>query len=147
MSSIDLEVRPEMTRPRLGYAIAIVVNAVLVVVVQNIEGSLPFLTAEFAGLVPWISLSLAVAIVANGIFLFDDSPAVKSTGQILMSVVIIGVTYQVLQVFPFDFTGYSFAWDTLVRVLLVLAMVGSGIAALIEMLRLIGQVPEMDKIS
>ena len=71
----------------------------------------------------------------------------STEAQILMSVVSIGVTYQVLQVFPFDFTGYSFAWDTWVRVLLVLAMVGSGIAALIEMLRLIGQVPEMDKIS
>jgi hypothetical protein len=135
------------TGKRFGYAIAVVVNLVMLVVVQNILewGWLPFLTEEFADVVPWISLSLVVSIVANLIYQFNDTAPVKSTGQILVNLVSIGVTYVILQVFPFDFTGYGFDWAIVVRIVLILAIVGSGIGVLTEATRLISREPNEER--
>ncbi len=46
------------------------------------------------------------------------------------------MTYQIWQVFPFDFSAYEFNWGFVVRVLLVLAMVGAGIGVLAEATKL-----------
>jgi hypothetical protein len=44
----------------------------------------------------------------------------------------LAATARVWQVFPFDFSGYSFNWAPLVRVVLLVAMVGSGIGIAIQ---------------
>jgi hypothetical protein len=123
---------------RFGYGVAIVVNAVLLIAVQNILdwGWLPFLTDDFADVVPWISLGLGTAIVANVVYEFNDTPFIKSTGQILVNLVSIFVTYEIYLVFPFDFSGSTFSWEVVMRVLLVLAMVGAGVGVLVEAVKL-----------
>jgi hypothetical protein len=119
---------------RIGYAIAVVVNLVMLVIANNILdwGWLPFLTDGFAQVVPWISLGLVATIVANAVYQFNDTLAVKSTGQIGVNLISVFVTYQIWQVFPFDFSAYGFNWEAVVRVLLVLAMVGAGIGVFAE---------------
>jgi hypothetical protein len=119
---------------RIGYAIAVVVNLVMLVIANNILdwGWLPFLTDGFAQVVPWISLGLVATIVANAVYQVNDTLAVKSTGQIGVNLISVFVTYQIWQVFPFDFSAYEFNWEAVVRVLLVLAMVGAGIGVLAE---------------
>jgi hypothetical protein len=89
----------------VGYVIAVIVNAVMLVVAMNILewGWLPFLTAEFAEVVPWISLSLTLTILANLINLFDDDPLVRSAGQIVVNITSAVATFRMWQVFPFDF--------------------------------------------
>jgi hypothetical protein len=118
--------------------VAVAINLAMLIVVQNLLewGWLPFLTDEFAEVVPWISMSLILSIVANLVYQFDDSPQVKSTGQILVNLVSVIVTYRIFTVFPFDFSSYEFNWATTVRTVLVLAMVGAGIATLTEALNL-----------
>ena len=44
---------------------------------------------------------------------------------------------RVWEVFPFDFTGGWTGWPVLVRVLLVIAMVGSVIGAVAELVNLV----------
>lgn len=140
MSSIYVDVPSGLKRTgaRLGYAIAVVINLVMLVIVQYILewGWLPFLTEEFAEVVPWISLSLVLTIVANLVYQFDDTRTVKSTGQILVNLVSIFVSYQLFTVFPFEFSGSGFDWALLTRILLILAMVGAGIGALTEAVKL-----------
>lgn len=140
MSTTHVGVSPEVKRfgRRIGYAIAVVVNLVMLVIAQNILdwGWLPFLTGDFAQVVPWISLGLIASIVANAIYQFNDTLIVKSTGQIGVSLISVFVTYQIWQVFPFDFSAYEFNWGVLARVLLVLAMVGAGIVVLAEAIKL-----------
>jgi hypothetical protein len=137
---VQLDVSPELKRVgrTFGYGVAAVINLVMLIVVQNILdwGWAPFLTDEFAQVVPWISLSLVASIVANLIYEFNDTRFVKSTGQILTNLISIFVTYQVLTVFPFDFSAYDFNWALIVRIVLILAMVGAGIGVLTEAVKL-----------
>jgi uncharacterized membrane protein SirB2 len=149
MTSTHIVIAPELkeTGRRFGYGIAVVINLVMLVVVQNVVewGWPPFLTQEFADVVPWISASLLVSIAANLIYQFNDSPAVKSTGQILVNLVSIAVSYVVLQVFPFDFSSYAFNWAPIARIVLILAIVGSGIGVLTEAIRLVSSGPDKER--
>lgn len=149
MSTAQIDFSPEVKRfgRRLGYSIAIGMNVVILIIVQNILdwGWLPFLTEDFADLVPWISFSLVVSIVANSVYLFNDTRVVKSVGQIGINLVSIFVTYQVFTVFPFDFTAYSFDWGLLMRIVLIVAMVGAGIGVLAEIYKLASGEPERGK--
>jgi len=40
------------------------------------------------------------------------------------------------QVFPFDFSAYEFNWEMLTRVVMVIGIVGTGIAIVVEFLKL-----------
>jgi len=115
MSVTQIDVSPDLkqTRRRLGYGVAITINVAMLIVVQFILdwGWLPFLNAEFADLIPWISLGLVATILANLVYEFNDSVVVKSTGQIMTNLVSIFVTYQVFLVFPFHFSGSTFNWE------------------------------------
>ena len=104
MPATSIDVSPELKQSakRFGYVVAIVINLVMLFVVQNILewGWLPFLTEEFAEVVPWISFSLIVSIAANLVYQMDDSPTVKSLGQIVVNLISIQVTFVMLTVFP-----------------------------------------------
>ncbi|MEX2134543.1 MAG: hypothetical protein WEB67_10415 [Acidimicrobiia bacterium] len=140
MSTTQIYVSPDLKRRgrQAGYAIAVLVNLVMLVIAHNILdwGWLPFLTGDFAQVVPWISLGLIASIVANVVYQFNDTLMVKSTGQIGANLISVFVTYQIWQVFPFDFSAYEFNWVVLVRFLLVLAMIGAGIGVLAEATKL-----------
>jgi hypothetical protein len=131
--------RPGTGVARVGYSTAIAVNLVMLVITQNILewGWVPFLTGDFALVEPWISLSLTASIIVNVIYQFDDGPAVKAIGQILVNVLSAYVTVQVLTVFPFDFSAYGFDWEVVARVVLILAAVGAGIGAVVEFVKLL----------
>jgi hypothetical protein len=139
VSHIDLSPELRRTGRRFGYGVAVVVNLVMLVAVQFILdwGWLPFLTSEFSSLVPWISLSLLASIVTNLVYQFNDTSFVKSTGQILANLISLFVSYQIYLVFPFDFSAYGFDWEVIARIVLILAMVGSGIAVLTEAMKLV----------
>ncbi len=145
MSTTHIEIAPELKHSgrQFGYGVAVVINLVMLFIVQNILawGWMPFLTEEFTDVIPWINMSLVVTIVVNLIYQFDDSPPVKSTGQILVNLIGIYASYAMFRIFPFDFSAYDFEWAILVRVVLILAMVGSGIGVLTESLRLIAREP------
>jgi len=149
MSVRQIDLSPELKQAgtRFGYGVAVVINVAMLIVVQQILGWgwLPFLTDEFAEVVPWISMSLIASIVANLVFQFNDTTTVKSTGQILVNLISIFVTFQMLLVFPFDFSAYTFSWEIVVRVVLILAMVGAGIGALTEMIKLVSGEPDKER--
>lgn len=123
---------------RTGYAIAIVINVFLLFVVNNVTSwdVASFLTDEFSEVVPFIDLSLAASVIANLLYLFNDRPAVKSASRIVVNAIGIVASVAVLRVFPFDFAGYAFDWAILIRILLVGAIVGQGIAIVVDVARL-----------
>jgi hypothetical protein len=140
MTTFQLQIPPETRRKgrQAGYVIAIVVNLVMLVIAQNILewGWAPFLTSDFAQIVPWVSFSLIASMAMNAIYLLDDRPDVKSLGQMTVNLISLIVTYRIWQVFPFDFSAYDFNWDLLTHVILILAFVGSGIGLAAETLKL-----------
>lgn len=141
MTTSHIEISPASKKAarRAGYVTSIAINLAMLVIVQNLLewGWLPFLTTEFAEVVPWISFSLIASIVANIIYQIDDNQTVKSVGQIAVNLISVWVTYTVLTVFPFDFSGYQFDYEIVARVVLILAIVGAGIGALVEAIKLV----------
>jgi hypothetical protein len=129
--------RPSPASRRVGYVVSIVVNAVALYVVVNLLawGWLPFLTDEFARVLPLLRLSLLATIAVNVVYLWYDLPAFRSVMQIGLSAIAVAVALRVYDVYPFDFSRYGPAWDVATRVLLILAIVGTIIGVVVEVVR------------
>jgi hypothetical protein len=124
---------------KLGYAVAVGVNLIMLVVALNILewGWLGFLTSEFEKVLPWVSLTLVASIIANLVYQFDDGPVVRSSGEMVTNLISIFATYRVFRVFPFDFSGYQFNWAPVTRAVLILAMAGAGVGMIAALIRLL----------
>lgn len=135
---------PEIGR-KAGYSFAVLINLAILIVVQNLLdwGWPPFLTPEFAEVLPWISLSLAASIVANLIYVVQDRPPLRYAFEVVVNLVSIYATYKMFVVFPFDFTGYDFDWAMVGRLLLVLAMIGAAIGAIVNLAKLANRPDQM----
>jgi hypothetical protein len=123
---------------RFGYLVAVLVNVVMLVVVNNILdwGWLPFLTDDFEAVVWLINLSLTASILANLAYMAYDPVWFRSITQVVLNLISIAVLVTMWQVFPFDFSAYEFAWDTLVRFVLVLGIVGTVIGTVAELVKM-----------
>ena len=97
---------------------------------------LPFLTESFTQVLWLINLSIIVSATVNAIYLVFDPAWFKSVAQILVLTVGLVASIRMWQVFPFDFSAYSFNWAGLTRVLLALGIVGSIVAIVTELVRL-----------
>lgn len=140
MATTHIGIPPAVRRGgrRAGYGLAILINLGLLFVVGNLVewNVFPWLTDTFIEVVPWISFSLLASIVVNVIYQINDSRPVRSVGQIGTNLVSIVVTARLLEVFPFDFSAYRFDWETVTRIVLILAIVGAGIGVLTETITL-----------
>lgn len=123
---------------RIGYGLAVGINLGLLFVVLNIVrwDILPWLTDDFSLVAPWIGFALVATIGANLVYLAEDWPPIKSTGQIATNLTSLLATAQVLLVFPFDFSAYRFDWVLVTRAVLVLALAGAGIGIIAETVKL-----------
>jgi hypothetical protein len=132
MTSTDTTRMSTGTR-RTGYAVALVVNAALLIAVNIWPGwrLLPLLTEDFVQVSDLVNLSLVAAIAANLVYLVGDRPVVRAVGEVITTAIGLVVVVRVFQVFPFAFAGPGFGWAFLVRVLLVLGVVGTSIALLV----------------
>lgn len=149
MSTAQIEFSPDVKRAgrKFGYSVAIAVNLALLFVANNILawGWPAFITEDFASVLPWINFSLLASIVANVIYLFEDGAILKGLGEIAVDLISVFVTYQIFEVFPFDFSNYDFNWGIVTRVVLILAMVGAGIGAIAEAVKLAKATQETER--
>jgi hypothetical protein len=129
--------RPPVAARRVGYTIAAALTAAFWFLVNVGPGwrALPFLTEDAAQVVTLVNVSLAVGIVANLIYLAYDSPWLKAFGDVVTTGVGVAVLMRIWQVFPFNFTG-SFDWALPVRVVLVVAIAGSIVGIVINLVAL-----------
>lgn len=131
MSSQPSRARPSTGRRRFGYVVAVLVNAVLLFLMLVSPGweAVPILTGDTARVVPWIGASFGVGILANLVFLARDPIWLKAVGDLVTTIVGLLATWQVWQVFPFDFSDTVDA-GPVIRVLLVVALAGGVIGVL-----------------
>ncbi|MCJ7780673.1 MAG: hypothetical protein MUQ27_07590 [Acidimicrobiia bacterium] len=127
------------TASRIGYAIAVVANLVLLFIVNNLLawGWVSFLTDDFEQLLPIVSLSLVVGAGANFAFIFYNAQWFRSFGQIVQNVVSFFVIVGTLKIFPFDFSAYRSNWTAIARVVLTLALVAVSIGTIGELVKMI----------
>jgi hypothetical protein len=130
--------KPTPTGTRFGYVLAAAINLALVYVVHNLLtwDVAPFLTNDFDRVAPIITVSLVATAVFNVIYVFYDPAWFKSLTQIGTLAISIAATARMYQVFPFDFSAYDFDWETLAKVVMIIAIVGAGIAIITEFVKL-----------
>jgi hypothetical protein len=126
------------TTRRIGYGVAIAVNAAMVVFVNNILdwGWFGWLTEDLNDVLPLINLSLAASIVANAAYIANDGPVFKGIIELVVNAISLIVVIRLLQVFPFDFSAYSSTWETISRSILIVAIVGISLALLVQLAKL-----------
>lgn len=131
---------PVATR-RAGYVVAVFVNAVLLWVIDNLEewDVVPWLTDDVSRVVPIINVSLVASLVVNLIYLGYDTAWFTSLTQIVLLSISMAVMIRMYAVFPFDFSAYDFNWETVARVVMILAMVGIGIGVIVEASKSLGR--------
>jgi len=96
-----------------------------------------FLTDD-TGQVLWlVNLSLVVSVAANAVYIAHDPAWLKSIGDLVTTGIGLAVLARLWQVFPFDFSGYSVNWGALARFVLVVAIVGSIIGIVVQVVSLI----------
>jgi len=138
---ISRQARPAReARParKVGYLVSVIVNVVLWVLVNVRPGwrELPFLTESFTEVLWLVNLSLIVSAAVNAVYLVFDPAWFKSVSQILVLAVGLVASIRMWQVFPFDFSGSSFPWESVTKVLLVIAIFGSVVAIITELVNL-----------
>ena len=125
-----------MTGRRAGYFIAVVVNAAIWFVLNIAPGwqSIGFLSDQFGDVLWLVNLSLFAGMIANIAYFFFDAAWFHSAGQIVVSLIGLIVSWRLFLEFPFDVTD---GWAAAIKALLIVAMVGSAIGALVEVFRLV----------
>lgn len=122
----------------VGYLVAVLVNVIILVIVNIRPGwqELSFLTEDFAGILWLINLSMVFSAMVNLVYLWYDPAWFKSVCLVGVSAIGLAASLRTLQVLPFDFSAYSFNWSALTRLVLVLAIFGSAVAIVVELVRL-----------
>lgn len=123
---------------QFGYLVAAAINAVMLYVANRLlEWEWPsFLTQDFDQVLPIVQASLIAGVVINLAYVGFDAPWFKSIGQIVISAIGLAVAVRMFTVFPFDFSRYDFAWDTVARAVIVVAIIGSALGIVVETLKL-----------
>ncbi|GAB2770711.1 hypothetical protein ACXR8F_20595 [Terrabacter sp. AAH1] len=129
--------RPGRAARSGGYGGGVLVNVVMLVLVNAWPGweAVPFLTDRTPEVLGIVNASLVVAAVANLLLAAADPPRFKALTDLAITGVGIAAIVRIWQVFPFDVLGTP--WETVIRVLGVVALVGSGIAILSAAVRLV----------
>ena len=101
--------------------------------------ALPFLTSDTSQVLWLVNLSLAAGLAVNAVYLFYDPPWLRTLGDLVTAAFGLAAAVRVWQVFPFGFQGSAAAWSTVLRVLLIVAIVGSCIGILVHLVSLARQ--------
>ena len=133
--------RPSTAVRRGGYVAGIIIGAALLFVLDGWPGwqALPFLTSDTSQVLWLVNLSLAAGLAVNAVYLFYDPPWLRTLGDLVTAAFGLAAAVRVWQVFPFGFQGSAAAWSTVLRVLLIVAIVGSCIGILVHLVSLARQ--------
>lgn len=135
MGRADAARRSSAGTRRAGYALAIVFSTALLVILNGWPGwqAMPFLTGATSQVLWLVSLSLAAGIAVNLACLVRDPPWLKLPGDLATTAIGLAAAIRVWQVFPFDLSP---GWSTTVRVLLAVAIAGSCIGLVAQVVSL-----------
>jgi hypothetical protein len=131
--------RPTAAERRVGYAVAALINVVGLWIVHHLlEWEWPsFLTDDFQDLLPYLTASFTATIIVNLLWAIRDPAWFRHTAQIGLNLVAIRAAVRTWEIFPFDFTGYTSAWETGARVLIVIGLFGLMVATIVEIVGLV----------
>jgi hypothetical protein len=131
--------RPRTRARRFGYVVAVLVNLILAWLIAVWPGwdAVPFLTEETTEVLPFVYASITTGVLVNLVYVADDRPAVKATGELINALVGFVSVMRIWQVFPFDFDGQWVGWEWLVYIGLALGALGTAIGAIVQLVALV----------
>lgn len=137
--------RPTAAARRLGYVIAAGINVAMLSVVNVWPGwqALPFLTDDTTRVLGLVNLTLVANLIVNIVYVAYDQPWFKALGDLATTAVALVSTSWVLRVFPFDFSEYAFDWALVVRLVLIVGVVGSALAIVVQFVTLFRRLVEL----
>ncbi len=120
----------------VNYYVGITVNIILLYALNNIRylNSSVLDTNKYISCLWAINLALTIGILGNFILLIRRPRWLYHASQLIMNLTIILAFYIIFQQFPFNFV--SSLYQTAVKVILIIIMVGTGIGAIVELVRL-----------
>ncbi len=125
---------------RVGYVFALAFSILFLWIVNNIENwTVQWVTQSWDNVLPWLQVSAVVNIAVYVAFFFHDSRGFFYVGRLALDGLGIAVSVRLFQVYPFDFQYLFGGWSWLNpvgRVLLVIGIVGIGIAIILRTVRL-----------
>jgi hypothetical protein len=130
---------PTPAARRFGYTIAMAVNGVLLYLVNVSPGwdAVPFLTHDTTQVIGWVNASIAAGIIANALYLAMDERWFRASGEIAVTAIGLAAMVTLWQVFPFAFDDVGVPWHLVVRWLLAIGIVGSGIGIIANVVSLL----------
>lgn len=134
--------RPTAAVRRLGYVVDALINVALLGLANIWPGwaAVPFLTAETLLVIGAVNAAIASNVVADVVYLISDPPWLRALGGMVTTTIGLLALVRIWQVFPFDFSGSSIDWSLVVRVVLIVAIVGSIIAIIVAFMKFISSV-------
>ena len=137
MAATTTDRRQAQAGRRVGYLVTVVIDGLLLWGAHQVLGWgwPPFVTGAWEDVLPVLTLSFAAAMVVNALWVVCDPAWFRHLGAIVLNLTGLVVLVRMWQVFPFDFA--SDPWELLTRVVLVIAVIGSGISVLVNLYRAI----------
>jgi len=133
------EASPSSGPGRLGFLVGALFNGLLIWVAHNLLdwGFPPFLTDSFTDALPAVTVSLVVAVVANGLRIIYPARWFVTATEIPVVTANLYASVVMWRVFPFDFSDYQFRWDLVMRAFLIIAIVGTAIGFVGQVVKLL----------
>lgn len=126
---------------------SILINAALLYAINSWPTwrAVPFLTQSTPEVLGLVNASLIVGLVANVVYLAVNWAPIWALGQLVVIGVGLAALLKIWNVFPFDFSGSSFDWVLVVRIVLVVGIVGSIIGLAVQFVLLIRALVGLDR--
>lgn len=131
-SATRTRARPRVASRRVGYVVAVGVNALLLYLLNRSPGwqSVPFLTDAMSRVIGVVNLSITAGLVANLVYIVRDPTWLKALGDLATTCAGVLAMLRIWQVWPFDFPAGS-PWNLVAHVAIGLGLVG-GVIGIIE---------------
>ena len=131
--------RQSVAGRRAGYVIAALINAVVLWLVNVAPGwdVLPFLTSDFSRVLGLVNAATVAGLVVNLVYLVRDPRWLVAVGSIVTTAIGLAAIVALLRVFPFSFDPAGFDWALVTRILLIVALVGSCIGLVVDLVTLV----------
>ena len=130
---------PGQLSRRVGYTLAIVLNVVLLVLVNDVPGwqALPFLTDDFAAVLWLVNATIVSGVLANAVYVVHDPPWVRALGDVVTTSIGLAALVQLWQVFPIAFAETTVDLDLIARWVLAVGIAGSVVGIVAGAARLV----------
>lgn len=137
MDNTDKQIDKSPKGEIIGAIIAILLNILFYVLLNNYYQLIPFLNEDFKLILPLYNLSIMVSIFINASRILFRSKIYKALGELVTTSFTVLIAYQLWMIFPFNtsfFINEAFG-DTLFRFLLIVPTAIAIIVATVNFLK------------